>query len=372
MDDLAVMATTPIIDSHIHLWPASAANQNGYSWMTSGHSLAKEHILSDYDKASTVDGSDSFKTEVRGVVYVETDRRVGEPSGALSAWAKGPLDEVRFLKAIVEGQYGEQDSRKLLGIVLWAPMDQPLAVLEDWLSLAEKTAGPKTWKRVKGFRFLLQAIHDEQVFRNLVTSTDFIQNLKLLGARGFSFDVGVDAHSGGPWQLEIMFRTMQLAHRYVAEDEKITFILNHLCKPDFSSRDSSRATPTASMYADPGYKDISFSRWSEAIKNTSQCAKTYMKFSGAFSELPTRPTANAKNGVVKQILPWIPKVLDCFGPRRVMFGSDWPVCNVNGPDGQSAWILWVGVVQDLLTRFVPPEEHEYVWSKTAVEAYRLG
>ena len=52
-------------------------------------------------------------------------------SGVLATWAKGPLDEILFLRSIVEGKYGEQDSKLLLGLVPWAPIDQPTAVFDE-------------------------------------------------------------------------------------------------------------------------------------------------------------------------------------------------------------------------------------------------
>lgn len=351
------MAPKTVIDSHIHLWPENAANENGHVWMTPGMPLAKQHILPDYYEASQQTSTPS-ETKVHGVVYVETDRRYDPPTGSLAEWAANPLDEVKFVRSIVEGDYGSRDRQMLLGIVLWAPMNQPPEVLREWLRLAEQAAGPTTWQRVKGFRFLLQAIHDEAEFKDLVLGPDFAANLKLLGQRGFSFDIGVDQHSGGPWQLEWVYMAMQRAHAGVEDGQKVTFIINHLCKPDFAN---STITDRES---------INYYRWKEAVEKMSHMSKTYMKLSGAFSELPQRP--EARSDVTVQIRPWVEHVLKHFGPRRVMFGSDWPVCNVNGPEDGSPWVVWTDTVERLLESFVPVGEHERVWRNTAVEAYRLG
>jgi len=351
------MAPITVIDSHIHLWP-KGSDENSHAWMTPGMPLATEHLLAKYFQASEQEPLDSAKAEVSGVVYVETDRRYEAPSGNLRDWAQGPLDEIKFLRSIVEGQYGEQDSKKLLGIVAWAPMDQPNDVLQEWLTLAKETAGDETWKRIKGFRFLLQAIHDQQKFQELVIGKDFIQNLKTLGKHGLSFDVGVDQHSGGVWQLELVYQAMQLAHTNVPEQEKVIFVLNHLCKPDFSN-------PTT-----PGHEDINYYQWTQAVEKMSNCTNTYMKLSGAFSELPSRPSAG--DDAAAQISPWVQHVLKCFGPKRVIFGSDWPVCNLGGPSGESPWVSWTKIVQKLLDNLVKAEYHEYIWSRTAAEAYRLA
>lgn len=320
--------------------------------------LAKQHILPDYYKASLQDTIEHGDVTVSGVVYVETDRHYKTPSENLADWASNPLDEVKFVSKIVDGGYGQRDSRILLGIVLWAPMNQPPEVLKEWLCLAEEAAGPETWKRVKGFRFLLQAIHDQDEFKQLVLGDDFVANLRLLGQRGFSFDIGVDQHSGGPWQLELVHVAMQQAHEGFADEQKVKFIINHLCKPDFSN-DTTQNHESADYY-----------RWSQSIENMSHMSNTYIKLSGAFSELPKRPTASTD--VASQIKPWIEVVIKHFGPKRMMFGSDWPVCNVNGPTDESPWVAWMRAVGQLLDDLVQPAEQHHVWHTTAVEAYRLS
>lgn len=62
-----------------------------------------------------------------------------------------------------------------------------------------------------------------------------------------------------------------------------------------------------------------------------------MKLSGAFSELPPLPSPTPETSeedvitsTVERLRVWTDVIFDNFGPRRVMFGSDWPVCNTNG------------------------------------------
>ncbi|KAK4543922.1 hypothetical protein LTR36_004696 [Oleoguttula mirabilis] len=231
------MAPQEVIDSHIHLWPEATSNEESHAWMTPpGMPLAKPHLLEDYCQASKRGVAQDPDLDVKGVVYIETDVRYDPPNGDIATWAKGPLDEILFLRDIVEGRYGARDSSMLLGLVPWAPIDQPTAVLDEYLLLAKDMAGPQVWPRVKGFRFLLQAIEDRATFEKLVFSSTFVANLKLLGKRGFSFDVGVDQHSSGIWQLEAMATAMEMAHEGVPETKRVRFVINHLCKPDFSER----------------------------------------------------------------------------------------------------------------------------------------
>ena len=103
----------------------------------------------------------------------------------------------------------------------------------------------------------------------------------------------------------------------------------------------------------------------------TQYPKTYMKLSGAFSELPSlSPTPEPDiSSLVDRVQPWTDAVFDAFGPGRVMFGSDWPVCNVGG-GGSDAWRRWKRVVEGVLERRGLSEEQKRdVWGLVAMRAY---
>ncbi|KAK0249792.1 hypothetical protein B0A54_16803 [Friedmanniomyces endolithicus] len=357
------MALHSLIDCHIHLWPKETTNEECHAWMTPPDMpLAKPHLLQDY--YAVIDNANSSDAEfkVRGVVYVETDVCYAEPNGNIAVWARGPLDEIGFLRSLVEGRYGARDAEMLLGVVPWAPMHRPTHVLEEYLDLAQDRAGPDTWRRVKGFRFLLQFYLDPAKFRELVLSADFIANLKLLGKRGFSFDVGVDQHRAGVWQLEMMSEAMHKAHEGVVEGEKVSFIINHMCKPKYKD------VPSHSIDKPGG----AFDEWCNAINAMASFSRTYMKLSGQFSEFP--PGSSSAEHIAASIKPWVKHVLSSFGPRRTMFGSDWPVCNVDGPLAGKSWVAWRDVVKMALADpdiCLSELDREWVWSKTAAEAYRI-
>jgi len=221
------MPPIKIIDSHIHLWPASAANSAGHSWMTPDFILTKQHLLQEYYKASDPD-SPTPDYEVQGVVYLETDRALLSPNGrSLSQWAAQPLEEIKFLRSMVEGEYGDRDTKTLLALIPCATMDQGRDVFEEWLELARETAGPKTWEKVRGFRFLFQAINDEYKFRNLVLSEGFLAILRSFRSeeRDFAFEVGVSQHDGGVWQLETFAEVVEKVNEGVPREKQVTFIL---------------------------------------------------------------------------------------------------------------------------------------------------
>jgi L-fuconolactonase len=58
-------------------------------------------------------------------------------------------------------------------------------------------------------------------------------------------------------------------------------------------------------------------------------------------------------------------VLSAFDPKRVMFGSDWPVCLLAITYGS-----WVDLVREEVGHLSKDEQQRF-WSETAMEAYRL-
>jgi len=117
-----------------------------------------------------------------------------------------------------------------------------------------------------------------------------------------------------------------------------------------------------------------FERWKSAISRMAKQDRVYMKLSGAFSELIDQDAQNPTevDVIVDCMLPWIDHIFSEFGPQRIMFGSDWPVCNVRGPGDDKAWALWVQVVDRIMrVKGLSDLEMSRIWHGTAAEAYRL-
>ena len=101
----------------------------------------------------------------------------------------------------------------------------------------------------------------------------------------------------------------------------------------------------------------------------SKCTKTYMKLSGSFSEMPDALKAAPVTEMFMALQPYLVVLLATFGPFRIMFGSDWPVCTVGVTD---AWVKWKQVV-DMLCRIASLSKAEQImiWSGTAIKAYGI-
>jgi hypothetical protein len=184
--------------------------------MKPDHILTKRHGISDYLAVAPA---------AAGFIYVETDRYLPSALPSINVseedeevaekkireWAHEPLEEIRFLRRIVEGtatesedgvQQGQQG--KLKGVVLYAPLPISTQLFKTYLHIARDTAGPALWAKVVGFRYLLQGKVDGEVER-LVSSEDWLSNMLELGKSeayggkkgGWAFDVGADVNRDG-------------------------------------------------------------------------------------------------------------------------------------------------------------------------------
>jgi L-rhamnono-1,4-lactonase len=141
--------------------------------------------------------------------------------------------------------------------------------------------------------------------------------------------------------------------------------IDHLCKPNLRLPYSGSESITS--HAD-------FIEWKALINAMAAHPTTYMKLSGGFSELPplSSTTEPDIDSLVDRLQPWTNTVLDAFGPERVMFGSDWPVCNIEGGGNAVSWRRWRSVVETVMERRGLTEEQKAgVWGGVAIKAYGL-
>jgi L-rhamnono-1,4-lactonase len=103
-------------------------------------------------------------------------------------------------------------------------LDRGRAVFDEYIQTARSEAGEKLWKKIKGFRFLLQAIDDYDKFRRLVNDPELIGILKNFGSN-WTFDIGIDQRKGGVWQMEMAADLIEAVHDGVGYEDKVTFII---------------------------------------------------------------------------------------------------------------------------------------------------
>ncbi|KAM0563116.1 hypothetical protein ACHAPJ_001966 [Fusarium lateritium] len=338
----------PVIHSHIHLFPAYETSS--LSWYSDDHPLAGQHSVDQYREATTSEPS------LAGFIFVETDRKNDLKSGELdgSGWRE-PFAELAWIKRIALGQprpdegHSTEDGELCLGIVLWAPLPSTVDAMKLYIRRVEEAAG-LAWSKVKGFRYLLQ----DKPYGTMLEKT-FIENTKLLGRRGFTFDVCIDLHRRGQHQIEDLVAFARLTRDKVPENEKVVLVLDHICKPDMSGSNS--------------VADTNFMTWRAAMHRLGQDEHTYIKFSGGFSEMGDSVNDLSTSDLCKALGKWFRVILESFGPRQIMFGSDWPVSTINM---SNAWSRWRDVTLKLCqASSLTPEEQGMIFSGTAKRAYNL-
>ncbi|MFC8366124.1 amidohydrolase family protein, partial [Streptomyces griseorubiginosus] len=118
----------------------------------------------------------------------------------------------------------------------------------------------------------------------------------------------------------------------------LTFVLDHISKP-----------PIASGEREP---------WAGRIRALAAEPNVYCKLSGMVTE------ADHTSWTTSDLRPYADVVLDAFGPSRVMFGSDWPVCLL-----AASYQDLVRTTEDLTSGLNAPERAA-VFGGTAARAYR--
>ncbi|CAI4215156.1 unnamed protein product [Parascedosporium putredinis] len=225
----------------------------------------------------------------------------------------------------------------------------PWPTLEKYLEKVQEAAG-EAWAKVKGFRYLLQ----DKPHGTMLTAK-FVEGIKYLGKRGFAFEVGVDQHRRGKKQLDELVELISRAHEDVPEDEKTTFVINHMGKPDL----------TIYNLTDKGYIN-----WREAVYTLSRCEKTYLQLSGGFPEMTDSLKNRSADEIFEAFHPWFGILLATFGPERLMFGTDWPVCTVGLEE--NALEKWYEVVSRMCyMASLSENKQRMLYAGAAIEAFDL-
>ncbi len=101
---------------------------------------------------------------------------------------------------------------------------------------------------------------------------------------------------------DLLVHTRHLKHvRTVAEScPELSLVVDHLAKPPIASGE--------------------ISDWAHAIKEVAAHPNVSCKLSGLVTE------ASLTNWRIEDLKRFVDTALEHFGPQRLMFGSDWPVC----------------------------------------------
>jgi len=130
--------------------------------------------------------------------------------------------------------------------------------------------------------------------------------------------------------------------------------------------------------ANIGYADLHVAEAEGISPSTASTARCCSSMSASSARRPARETgAFCKlSGLIERALfewrpadvePYVLHFLDCFGPERLMFASNWPVSNLHG-----TYARWWEALQEILDRQgLGVDERRHLFETTAVRAYRL-
>jgi predicted TIM-barrel fold metal-dependent hydrolase len=244
----------PIIDTHQHLWDLKKFR---LPWIQEGSILAKNHLMSDYLKAT--EGLNVVKT-----IYMEVDL--------------DPVQQQAEAEFVIE-TCKRGDTPMVAGVISGRP---------DSDVFAKYITPFKNNPYIKGVRRIL---HSPATPAGYCLDEKFIKGIRLLGELGLSFD--------------LCMRPNELADgvKLVDACPDTRFILDHCGNGDVQAKDRSVWQRGMSELA--------------KRKNVMAC-----KVSGIVV------SAKAGKWTAEDLAPVVNHTIDSFGPDRVMFGGDWPVCTL--------------------------------------------
>jgi L-fuconolactonase len=166
----------------------------------------------------------------------------------------------------------------------------------------------------------------------------FIAGVRELGKRGLTFDLCMR-----PGELS---DAVQLA----TACPETKFVLDHCgnADPKVFLKRGAESQPAHSP-----------DEWKRSIEALARCTNVVCKISGVVARAPLAWEAG-------DLAPVVTFCLDAFGPDRVIFGSDWPVCLLRATLQQ-----WVAALR-LIIAERPPGEQDKLWSGNALRMYKLN
>ncbi|WP_144150840.1 amidohydrolase family protein [Paraburkholderia sp. BCC1885] len=223
------------------------------------------------------------------------------------------VEETRYLLDLARGD------ASIAGVVGWVPM-----LLRDAPALlAELARHPQ----FKGIRPMLQDLPDD----DWIANPDLAPAVEALIEHDLAFDALIFTRHVAPFET--------FAKRFPT----LRIVIDHGAKPPIRAGNVGRG----------GWQS-----WADGITRLAKLPHVHCKLSGLATE--------AASGWTEATLqPYVDHLLQSFGPARLMWGSDWPVLNLNGD-----YLLWHSVANSLLAG-LSDAQREAVFGANAAAFYRL-
>ena len=278
----------PIIDTHQHLWDLKELNP---PWVGGADAiLQKKYYLEEY--ATEADG-----LNITSSMYMEIDMAPEK----VDFEAKHILDICRSGKGVTRG-----------------------AILSGRPEKPQFVARVKRWskaKEVHGFRRILHADHAPT---GTCLGDQFQKSMRALGENDLTFDLCMR-----PNELNDGAKLAGLC-------PDTQFVVDHC-----GNADPVAFQTTARKSREPEHDAVA---WKKSIETLASHDNVACKISGIVARAPKGWTSD-------DLAPIIHHCLDSFGPERVVFGSDWPVCRLGATLNQ-----WVTALREVVASRPKPEQ----------------
>ncbi|HEX4783926.1 MAG TPA: amidohydrolase family protein [Candidatus Sulfotelmatobacter sp.] len=177
----------------------------------------------------------------------------------------------------------------MAGVVGWVDLRSP----DVRTHLNELAQNPK----LVGIRHIVQSENDDR----FLLQPEFLCGIALLEEFNLAYDI------------LIYPRHLPVAAQLVEQFPRQRFVLDHMAKPPIKSGE--------------------IDSWAHGISHLAAFPNVYCKLSGLVTE------ADWRGWTPQQIIPYLEVAFDCFGPDRLLIGSDWPVCLVAASYAQAVEVV---------------------------------
>jgi L-fuconolactonase len=232
--------------------------------------------------------------------------------GTVAVQARQTLAETDWLLSLAE------NSPFIKGVVGWFPLSDP--ALENEIDLRLRFSASV---RLVGVRHVVQDEPDPL----FILGDDFNRGVDILERYGLIYDILVAEHQ------------LPAAMEFVDRHPNQFFVLDHAAKPRIAAEE--------------------LEPWSANLSELARRGNVSCKVSGIVTE------ANWNSWTPESLKPYLDHIFEAFGPRRLMFGSDWPVCLL-----AAEYREWYQTVKSYCAG-LSPDEQEWVFGRSAELMYGL-
>lgn len=229
--------------------------------------------------------------------------------GTIAVQARQTLEETRWLLGLADG------CAAIRGVVGWAPIASG-----DFSAVMKEFAGRR---KLKGLRHVVQGEPDDYILRE-----DFNAGIRAMRGSGLVYDV------------LIYERHLPQTIEFVARHPEQVFVIDHMAKPLI--------------------REGVMEPWAARMRELAKYENVWCKVSGLTTE------ADWKTWNADTLRPYLDVAVEAFGLRRLMAGSDWPVCLV--ACGYNRWFEMLGGYFAGFSR----DEQDIVFGGAAAEVYGLS